>query len=246
MARRKTRSSRSTSSRPDQGGVKPTGSATKAVPVRRQARGFHLSSKTWIIIYVLVFLVVESVIVFAFVGSGGDSRVRRQILLEAAELRDNGEYKEAVELLEDFGKRWPGAWKTHNFNQRMGEYYYDAGDYALSAASLKRAVDLDGTIWDTRALAGRSLWKLDQREEAVKYFQDELQKANKNSDIAHYYLGQWALANDQPVAAFEHFQAIQDPTPWEKELKDVTAKYHEEVLEPARKEAEARAAELLP
>ena len=244
MARRKSTPSRSSSTRPLKAGAV---SSADRVRARRQERGAtHLSAKTWVIFYVVTFLIIETVIVFAFVGTGGDSRVRRQVLLEAEEYHGKGEYDRAIETLEDFGRRWPGAWGTENFNQRIGEYYYQGGDFEKSAAALKRAVEKDPSKWDVRALAGRSLWKLDQRGEAVEFFQQELKDANKNNDIAHYHLGRWALDKDTPIEAFEHFQAISDPAPWAGELQKITEQYRKELLEPARKEAEARAAELLP
>lgn len=247
MARRKSKPSRPSSSRLPEAGVKPTGPSSRRGRDRRPGgTGFHLTTRTWIIFYAVVFLVIESVIVFAFVGTGGESRVRRQMLLEAEELREKGKPAEAISVLEEFGERWPGAWATHNFNQRIGEYFFEAGEYKKSADALKSAVTKDPTKWDTRALAGRSLWMNNERQEAATLFREEIEKANRNNDLAHFYLGLWALEQDDPVEAFKQFQAIADPAPWAEEIRVVTDRYREELLEPARKEAEERASELLP
>ncbi len=241
MSRAKRTRNRSQSNRPVVESAAQSSTPEATPRVARKTRK-HWTRKHWIAFYVTVFVVVQSVVIFAFTRAPGDSRVRQDMLLEASNLREKGEYGAALEILIEYGRRWPGAYGTQNFEQRLGDYYYDAGQYAESGKHYLKSISADESVWDTRALAGRSLWLAENREKAVELFKDELESGNPQNDMANFYLGVAANDAGDMVAAWRYIQSIRDPAPYKDELKELSRNLEEKVLAPSREAAKEAAA----
>ena len=189
-------------------------SSTKATPVtadsylEKKGGAAHWSTKNWIILYVSVFVVVQLIILFAFTGLGGEKRPQAKMLARAESQFEEQRYEASLKTLLDFGERWPGAYGTREFEWKLGERYYNMGEYEKAAEHYINSVNADPSFRDTRALAGRSLWKAGKREEAVRWFRDELAQGSAENDIAHYYLGRVALDQGEYVEAYHKHRAL--------------------------------------
>lgn len=247
MAKRRRKSSRTSASR--------ASSQAAEAPLRKSSsegttgdlqagERRHWGNREWSILYGAVFGVVVLIILVVFTMLGGDSRPQRAMLDHAAELRAAGKHDEAVGVLLDFGKRWPGAYGTQNFERRLGDYYFDAGEYEEAADHYQNSVRADPEFRGTRALAGRALWMAGDHARAVPLFREELEKGDREDDIAQFYLGLNAIEEGNPVKAFDYFQAIEAKEDFAGRLAEVRQRIDEEYLEPARRLAEKQAEQL--
>lgn len=193
--------------------------------------------KTWVVVYLVTFIVLEGLLLVTFKGFGGENRVMTKMLMQAETLREQGRYNEALEVLDEYGRRWPGAHGTRNFEQRLGDYYFDAEQYETAARHYERSIAADQQWWDTRALAGRAHWMAGNREKAVEHFKAELESGNPESGLANYHLGLWQIEQGNLVEAMQHIQSIRDREQYSDELAAVRKRIEDEVLKPAREHA---------
>jgi len=204
----------------------------------------QFSTKQWAMIYVAVFLVVQAVIVFAFVALGGEKREQRKMLSTAEVQFEEERFQESLDTLLEFGEQWPGAFGSREFQWKLGERYYALGQTQEAAEAYLKAVENDPTYWDMRALAGRALYESGQKDEAKSWFEEELEEGNKESDIAHYHLGLYALDEENYVEAFTRFQSISDKEAYQDKLLNARKVLEQKVIKPSEEAAKERLAEL--
>lgn len=200
------------------------------------------SRQTWIRLYLVLFLAAEAVILIGFAALGGDSRVREEMLQQAEALAAAGEHGEVLDVYLEYGRRWPGAYGTQNFELRLGQAYFNAGDFEESALHFERSVAANPRVRDTRALAGRSWWQAGERARALELFSQELSVGNPENDIAQIHLGLAALEEDRYAEALEYLAAAGNAA--EAETREARARAEEQLLAPARERAQQRAREL--
>lgn len=231
---------------PTASGAAPAGAQANAAGQKAEpAASFHLTRRTWIAIYVVIFLAIQAALALFFVGLGGEERVRLKMLDEAAQLRQRGDSTRALAVLERYGQRWPGAYGTQNFERRLGDYHFDAGNHADAAQHYAKSVAANPKVWDTRALAGQAYWLAGEKETAVRYFREELEQGNPESDLAQYHLGLWELEQGNVIRALSHMQDIKDRAAYEQRLADMYTQIERDILEPSRAQAAAAAREFL-
>src|SRR3989441_3879011 len=99
---------------------------------------------------------------------------------------DAGNYKEAIELLENFVKQRPDS---DSALQTLGEAYSDTQEYAKAADAYKRASELDPDDVEIKKAQAQALFLANDIDLAGKMYED-LIKAEPDDGIARLRLGQ--------------------------------------------------------
>lgn len=202
------------------------------------------SSRRVILAIVLAVFVIFEISIILIFRTGEEIHWKKELTRIEA-IYNRGEYKSAAERMTQFGKDWPGAVQTFDWNKKMGLYHAKAEDWATAAAHYARAAQIDAKAGEVRALAGEAYWKAGDRERADKFLTEEIGKISRaigDHDRAHFYLGLAAKDKKDYLSAFAHFQAIADRDAWKSELESIYTAVRAELVEPAR----ARAAQLSP
>ncbi|MBX3729784.1 MAG: tetratricopeptide repeat protein [Candidatus Sumerlaeia bacterium] len=203
--------------------------------------GTPWNRQTWIRFYVSLFLVAEAVLLIGFLTLGGGSRLQREMLRQAEAHAAGGRHEAALEVLRDYGRRWPGANGTRDFERRLGVAYANVGHFETAAGHFERSVAANRAFEDTRALAGEAWWKAGNRERALALFAEELRLGNPENPIAARYLGVAALERGDVARALGHFLSLGDEAA--PEAAAARAQAQTDVVAPAVEKARRRAAE---
>ena len=187
----------------------------------------------------LIVFVLFEVITWSLFKSGEQIQWKKE-LSNIEQVFESGNYERAAKRLTEFGKDWPGARETVNWNRQMGLYHAKAGNWEVAAKHYEKASEIAPERPKLHALAGEAFWKAGNREKALDALQAEVNEINPalgDHDRANYYLGLVMLEQDRLQEAFQHFQAIKDREEWKDELEDAYARVEEDFLEPAREKA---------
>src|SRR5437870_6513475 len=99
---------------------------------------------------------------------------------------DAGNYKEAVELLENFVKQRPDSDSAF---QTLGEAYSDMQEYAKAAEAYRRASELDSDNVEIKKAEAQALYLANDIDNAAKKYED-LIKTEPEDGVARLRLGQ--------------------------------------------------------
>jgi tetratricopeptide (TPR) repeat protein len=192
-------------------------------------------------LYVSLFLVAEAVLLVGFLAFGGGSRLQREMLRQAEAHAAGGRHEAALEVLRDYGRRWPGANGTRDFERRLGVAHANVGEFETAAGHFERSVAANRSVEDTRALAGQAWWNAGNRERARALFAEELRLGNPDNPVAARYLGIEALERGDVVRALGYFLSLGDQAPPEAAAARLRAR--DEFVAPAIEKARRRAEE---
>lgn len=209
----------------------PSTSPIDSSPEQEAAHQARKPFVFWLSVYGGIFLAIEVAILLLFVVFGGEKNQQNALLGEAAELRKNQEYDKALAVLVIFGEKWPGAYDTQNFNRRIGEYYLDAGEPKKAAQHLSKSIQLNPNIPGGWSQLGIAYWNQGQKENAVEQFNLELKNGNRDSNLAHYYLGKFYFEQGTFKEAFEHFAAVREDFPQYSELEAYRQEFIQKTLQ---------------
>lgn len=201
---------------------------TASTPMARVAPAVA-STRLWIGLYVGIFLIAQAVLFLAFNTAGGDSRVRREMLQRADAAADAGRQQERLEVLLDYGKRWPGAYQTGDFQKRLGDATAALGEHQQAAEHYMTSASLRPDEPGVYAAAGEQ-WRLaGDAEQALNAFAMELGRSDPTNAMAHHRLGLAAAERGAWVEAMRHHAALPDDwalagewTAWLAKLSEVT------------------------
>ena len=184
------------------------------------------------------------VITVSFFKSGESIHWKRE-LVEIERVYNQGRHDEAALRLRQFGMDRPGAQQTYNWNRQLGEYYARAGNWAESARFYERALTLRPTAPRINALAGESFWMAGNRDRAMEFFRNELDKVNAavgDHDRAFFFIGSHHFESGQYREALDAFASIAEEKEWADRIAPIRADIDKKIIQPAREMA-ARAAE---
>lgn len=214
---------------------------------RESEEAARATGRTMLFVVLAVFIIFEIAIVLIF-RTGEEIHWKRE-LVEIDSLHERGSHEDAARRLAEFGKDWPGAVETFDWNRKMGLYHAAAGDWATAAQHYARAAEIDPRAPRVRAAAGEAYWKTGDRKKAVEFLGaeiDNVPRALGDHDRANFYLGIAAKEQGDYLAAFRHFQSIADTGAWQQELDKLYAEIETELIEPTRTRARETSIEELP
>lgn len=201
------------------------------------------ATRSVLLALILVIFVVFEAAIYIFFKGGADIEWKRELVMIDSKFAD-GRTAEAAADLRAFGDKYPDAQKTFGWNEKMGRYHAAAGKWSDAAEFFRNAVALDPEKPGMNARAGEALWRAGKGDDAVAYLEAEITKISRatgDHDRANFCLGMMFAEDGQYSLAFQHFQAISDPKPWEKETAAVAAKVEAELVAPAKAKAAALA-----
>jgi hypothetical protein len=100
------------------------------------------SSRRVILAIVLAVFVIFEISIILIFRTGEEIHWKKELTRIEA-IYNRGEYKSAAERMTQFGKDWPGAVQTFDWNKKMGLYHAKAEDWATAAAHYARAAQID-------------------------------------------------------------------------------------------------------
>jgi tetratricopeptide (TPR) repeat protein len=168
------------------------------------------STRLWIGLYVGIFLIAQLVLFLAFQTAGGDSRIRRELLQRAEAAAEAGRHQEHLDVLLDYGKRWPGAYETGDFQQRLGDAHAALGRAREAAEHYMTSASLRPDEPRVHALAGEQWLAAGEPDLAFNAFVQELRQGDPLHPMAHHRLGLAAAQRGDWVQAMRHHAALPD------------------------------------
>lgn len=170
------------------------------------------ATRLWIALYVGIFLIAQLVLFLAFQTAGGDSRLRREMLQRAEAAATAGRHQEHLDVLLDYGRRWPGAYETGDFQKRLGDAHAALGRHRPAAEHYMTSAALRPDEPGVAALAGEQWRAAGDDALAADAFAQELRQGDPRHPLAHHRLGLAAAQRGQWVQAMRHHAAL--PPDW--------------------------------
>lgn len=172
-----------------------------------------------------------------FLGFGGESRRNVAMVQKADGHFEAGHTENAIELMEEAGRRWPEYTNSPAYLRRMARMLSAVGDYQQGGLYFDTFIEQHPDKWDVRAEAGLAAWEAENRERAVRLFSAELSEANPQNDQAQLYLGLARLDRGDLQGALQRFQGVVNQDLLRGKPAQAIAEAKRMLVEPARNAA---------
>lgn len=130
------------------------------------------------------------------------------IVYDAIEEYDSGDYEAALEQLEKADVAKFKAMKPENYYYYLGETYFKLGDYESSLDAHIHALKIKPSLFKSRVTAGVCYSKLGRMEEALRTYEKALEYDPQNADSVGLYvsLGSLYISQNKPYTAIDYLE----------------------------------------
>ncbi|MGN1305849.1 MAG: tetratricopeptide repeat protein [Oscillospiraceae bacterium] len=137
------------------------------------------------------------------------------IVYDAIEEYDGGNYEAALEQLQKADAEKFKAMKPENYYFYLGETYFKLGDYEKSLNSHLCALKIKPTLFKSRVTAGVCYSKLGRTDDALKTYEKALEYDPQNADSVGLYvsLGSLYISKNKPYTAIDYLEKASEIYP---------------------------------
>ncbi|MGN0600837.1 MAG: tetratricopeptide repeat protein [Oscillospiraceae bacterium] len=137
------------------------------------------------------------------------------IVYDAIEEYDSGNYEAALEQLQKADAEKFKAMKPENYYFYLGETYFKLGDYEKSLDSHLCALKIKPTLFKSRVTAGVCYSKLGRMDDALKAYEKALEYDPQNADSVGLYisLGSLYISKNKPYTAIDYLEKASEIYP---------------------------------
>lgn len=137
------------------------------------------------------------------------------IVYDAIEEYDSGNYEAALEQLEQADAEKFKAMKPENYYYYLGETYFKLGDYEKSLNAHLHALKIKPTLFKSRVTAGVCYSKLGRTGDALKTYEKALEYDPQNADSVGLYisLGSLYISQNKPYTAIDYLEKASEIYP---------------------------------
>lgn len=137
------------------------------------------------------------------------------IVYDAIEEYDSGNYEAALEQLQKADAEKFKAMKPENYYFYLGETYFKLGDYEKSLNSHLCALKIKPTLFKSRVTAGVCYSKLGRTDDALKTYEKALEYDPQNADSVGLYvsLGSLYISKNKPYTAIDYLEKASEIYP---------------------------------
>lgn len=130
------------------------------------------------------------------------------IVYDAIEEYDSGDYEAALEQLQTANVEKFKAMKPENYYFYLGETYFKLGDYEQSLNAHLHALKIKPTLFKSRVTAGVCYSKLGRMDDALKTYEKALEYDPQNADSVGLYvsLGSLYISQNKPYTAIDYLE----------------------------------------
>lgn len=156
---------------------------------------------------IVVFAAAAGMSVFMLTSCGRFSK-DDNIVYNAIEEYDSGNYASALEQLEKADTEKFKAMKPENYYYYLGETYFKLGNYEKSLNAHLHALKIKPTLFKSRVTAGVCYSKLGMTDDALKTYEKALEYDPQNADSVGLYvsLGSLYISKDKPYTAIDYLE----------------------------------------
>ena len=137
------------------------------------------------------------------------------IVYDAIEEYDSGDYEAALEQLQTANVENFKAMKPENYYFYLGETYFKLGDYEQSLNAHLHALKIKPTLFKSRVTAGVCYSKLGRTDDALKTYEKALEYDPQNADSVGLYvsLGSLYISQNKPYTAIDYLEKASEIYP---------------------------------
>ena len=137
------------------------------------------------------------------------------IVYDAIEEYDSGDYEAALEQLQTANVEKFKAMKPENYYFYLGETYFKLGDYEQSLNAHLHALKIKPTLFKSRVTAGVCYSKLGRTDDALKTYEKALEYDPQNADSVGLYvsLGSLYISQKKPYTAIDYLEKASEIYP---------------------------------
>ena len=137
------------------------------------------------------------------------------IVYDAIEEYDSGDYESALEQLQTANVEKFKAMKPENYYFYLGETYFKLGDYEQSLNAHLHALKIKPTLFKSRVTAGVCYSKLGRTDDALKTYEKALEYDPQNADSVGLYvsLGSLYISQNKPYTAIDYLEKASEIYP---------------------------------
>lgn len=130
------------------------------------------------------------------------------IVYDAIEEYDSGNYEAALEQLQTADTENFKAMKPENYYFYLGETYFKLGDYEQSLDAHLQALKVKPTLFKSRVTAGVCYSKLGRTDDALRMYEKALEYDPQNADSVGLYvsLGSLYISQNKPYTAIDYLE----------------------------------------
>ena len=130
------------------------------------------------------------------------------IVYDAIEEYDSGNYEAALEQLQTADTENFKAMKPENYYFYLGETYFKLGDYEQSLDAHLQALKIKPTLFKSRVTAGVCYSKLGGTDDALRMYEKALEYDPQNADSVGLYvsLGSLYISQNKPYTAIDYLE----------------------------------------
>lgn len=130
------------------------------------------------------------------------------IVYDAIEEYDSGNYEAALEQLQTADTENFKAMKPENYYFYLGETYFKLGDYEQSLNAHLQALKIKPTLFKSRVTAGVCYSKLGRTDDALRMYEKALEYDPQNADSVGLYvsLGSLYISQNKPYTAIDYLE----------------------------------------
>lgn len=130
------------------------------------------------------------------------------IVYDAIEEYDSGNYEAALEQLQTADTENFKAMKPENYYFYLGETYFKLGDYEQSLDAHLQALKIKPTLFKSRVTAGVCYSKLGRTGDALRMYEKALEYDPQNADSVGLYvsLGSLYISQNKPYTAIDYLE----------------------------------------
>ena len=156
----------------------------------------------------IVFFAAAVCISAVMLTSCGQYSKDDNIVYDAIEEYDSGNYEAALEQLQTANVEKFKAMKSENYYFYLGETYFKLGDYEQSLNAHLQALKIKPTLFKSRVTAGVCYSKLGRTDDALRMYEKALGYDPKNADSVGLYvsLGSLYISQNKPYTAIDYLE----------------------------------------